>query len=544
MPGHDIIVIGASAGGVEAIVQLVKHLPPDLPAAIFVTLHVPAHGTSVLPNILNRCRTLEAVHPKDTETIQHGRIYVAPPDYHLLVKRGYVKLTRGPRENSFRPAIDPMFRTAARAYGARVVGVVLSGTLDDGTAGLEAVKLQGGVAVVQDPDEAMFVGMPRSAIENVDVDHIMSLADIASLLIRLAHEPVAEEIVAPVSREMEMETDVAEINSLAMQNDEHPGKPSGFACPDCGGVLWKINREGEILRFRCRTGHALSAESLLARQSEALEEALWTALRALEERAALARRMVQGARDRNRNQLAKRFDLQQKDAQERAAIIRQVILKGEAFPSAEPGATNSLTNEAEFLRPNTVPYLVAVAASAGGLNALSQVLSALPLDFPAAITVVQHLDHQRPSLMVDIMQIRTQLKVKQAEHGDVLQPSTVYIAPANKHLLVNQDGTLCLGDAQLVHFVRPSADLLFESVAASFKDRAIAIVLSGTGVDGARGVEAIKEMGGKVIAQDPATSEFVGMPQAAIDTKIVDFVLSLDEISSTLVNLINESLSE
>ncbi len=339
MPGHDIIVIGASAGGVEALTQLVKRLPPDLSAAIFIVLHVPAHATSVLPNILNRCKTLKALHPKDGAPIEHGRIYVAPPDYHLLIKRGYIKLTRGPRENGHRPAIDTLFRTAARNYGRRVVGVILSGTLDDGTAGLMAVKIRGGVAVVQDPDEAMFVGMPRSAIDKVDVNHILPLSDIAPLLVSLAQEPVEEETENPVSREMEMEAEVAEINSAPMQNDEHPGTPSGFGCPDCGGALWEI-RNGKLVRFRCRTGHAFSSESLLAKQSEAVEEALWVALRALEERADLARRMASGARAQNRNWAAERFAQQVEDAQQRAAIIRQVLLKGEADPTAEPDATD------------------------------------------------------------------------------------------------------------------------------------------------------------------------------------------------------------
>lgn len=173
MQGHDIIVVGASAGGVEALSELIRNLPPDLPAAIFVVLHIPRQGTSILPKILNRRlqkrqgASLMAAHPQDGDAIQHGRIYVAPPDRHLIVKEGYVRLVRGPQENSHRPAVDPLFRTAARVYGPRVVGVVLSGTLDDGTAGLVAVKKRGGVAVVQNPDEALYSGMPNSAIENL-----------------------------------------------------------------------------------------------------------------------------------------------------------------------------------------------------------------------------------------------------------------------------------------------------------------------------------------------------------------------------------------
>ena len=188
--------------------------------------------------------------------------------------------------------------------------------------------------------------------------------------------------------------------------------------------------------------------------------------------------------------------------------------------------------------PNAAFDVVALASSAGGLAALSRVLSALPPNFPAAIAVVQHLDPRHRSLMADILSRRTALKVKQAEEGDVLNPATVYIASPNRHLLVNPDGTLSLSQSELVHFVRPSADLLFESVAASYKDRAIAVVLTGTGSDGAMGVQAIKKMNGTVIVQDEKTSEFFGMPAAAIHTGNVDFILPLGEIASALVTLV------
>jgi two-component system chemotaxis response regulator CheB len=188
--------------------------------------------------------------------------------------------------------------------------------------------------------------------------------------------------------------------------------------------------------------------------------------------------------------------------------------------------------------PDAAFDVAALAASAGGLTALSRVLSALPSDFPAAVVVVQHLDPRHRSLMADILSRRTSLRVKQAEEGDLLTPATVYIAPPNRHLLVNPDGTLSLSQSELVHFVRPSADLLFEAVAASHKDRAIAVVLTGTGSDGAMGVQAIKKMGGTVIVQDEKTSQFFGMPAAAIQTGNADFILPLDEIASALVTLV------
>jgi two-component system, chemotaxis family, protein-glutamate methylesterase/glutaminase len=188
--------------------------------------------------------------------------------------------------------------------------------------------------------------------------------------------------------------------------------------------------------------------------------------------------------------------------------------------------------------PRSAFDLVAIASSAGGLRALTEVLSVLTADFPASITVVQHLDPRHRSLMADILNRQSRLPIKQAEEGDRVQPGAVFIAPPDRHLLVNVDGTLSLSRTELVHFVRPSADLLFESVAASFKDRALAVMLTGTGSDGATGVEAIKKMGGTVIAQDEGTSEFFGMPGAAIQTGVVDFVLPLKDIGPALTKLI------
>ncbi|TFI54260.1 chemotaxis protein CheB [Mastigocladus laminosus UU774] len=334
MPGHDIIVVGTSAGGVEALTNLVKNLPPDIKAAILIVLHVPSHGTSVLPRILKRAGSLPVSHVKDGEAILVGKIYVAPPDYHLLVKKGYVHLSRGARENSHSPAIDPLFRTAARAYGRRVVAVILTGVLDDGTAGLKAVKMRGGVAVVQDPNNAMYPGMPRSAIENVyDIDYILSLAEIPGVLVELANTPV-EEQENFVSEQMKYESDIAEVDMEAIDNDSRPGKPSGFVCPECGGGLWEL-QEGDLLRFRCRTGHAFSAETLLAEQSDALEDALWIAIRALKEKSSLARRMADRLSDRNHILSAERLRKEAQDCDDRAAVIREALLKSNRQELAE-----------------------------------------------------------------------------------------------------------------------------------------------------------------------------------------------------------------
>ncbi|HMF55355.1 MAG TPA: chemotaxis protein CheB [Pyrinomonadaceae bacterium] len=210
MSGHDIIVIGASAGGVEALSNLARNLPVDLPASVFIVLHVPAQTPSILPQILSRAGPLRAAHAVDNEPIRPGRIYVAPPDNHMLVERDYVRIVRGPKENRYRPAVDPMFRSAARNHGTRVVGVILTGALDDGTAGMRAVKSRGGKTVIQDPKEALYSGMPGSAQMNVKIDYCLPLAEIAPLLARLAHEPAEEEGACLVPDDLETEAKIAE----------------------------------------------------------------------------------------------------------------------------------------------------------------------------------------------------------------------------------------------------------------------------------------------------------------------------------------------
>lgn len=341
MPGHDIIVVGASAGGVEALVKVVGMLPADLPAAVFVVLHIPAQSPSLLPEILNRAGPLPAVHPKHGEAIQHGQIYVAPPDEHLLVGSGHVHVVRGPKENRHRPAVDPLFRSAAVTYGPRVVGVILTGSLDDGTAGLLAVKRRGGVAVVQDPDDALYSSMPRSALAHVDVDYSLPLENIGPLLVELAYEQAAGEAVHPVSKDMEIETKMAEMDMNALNNGEQVGTPSVFSCPECGGVLWELH-DGHLLRFRCRVGHAYSVDSILAGQSEAVEEALWSALKTLEESASLSRRMAREAQEGGKDWLAKRFEEKLHDAEQHATLIRQVLLKG--------GMNTTLNDRADLIR--------------------------------------------------------------------------------------------------------------------------------------------------------------------------------------------------
>src|SRR5918994_5075794 len=298
MPHHDIVVIGGSAGGIPALTTLVQGLPRDLPAALFVVVHIPPYSVSRLPQILSRSGPLYATHAVDGEPIQPGHIYVAPPDRHLLVRQGRIALSRGPRENHSRPAIDPLFRSAARAYGSRVIGVVLSGALYDGSMGLLAIKTRGGMAIVQDPREASVDSMPRRAIERAAADHILPVAEIAAALTDLVQQPVmaqgANTMVNTIDAEERLEAVIAE-DFVEQANNGRPEETTLFTCPDCGGVLWQ-GGEGPVLRFRCHVGHAFAPELLLSQKSEELETALWSSLRLLKEKATLTLQLANRTR--------------------------------------------------------------------------------------------------------------------------------------------------------------------------------------------------------------------------------------------------------
>jgi two-component system chemotaxis response regulator CheB len=323
--GRDIIVIGASAGGVQALCEVIEDLPPGLPAAVFVVLHVSPHGRSVLPAILQRKGCLPASHPSDGEPIERGRIYVAPPDRHLTIENGCVLLSRNASENGNRPAVDVLFRTAAKSYRSRVVGVVLSGNLDDGTAGLAAIKRCGGVAIVQDPGDADYPGMPENAIANVEIDHVLPVTEIGPLLRHLLYEP--RPTGALDCGDVEEEPDAMGVPEAERRGEGGAmGEPSGLTCPDCGGSLFE--RPGEQpMHFRCRTGHAYSPESLLAKQSDALEMALWAALRSLEENAALARRLEKRV-GTGSSAAAQRYGNRARDAEKHAKLLREILQRG------------------------------------------------------------------------------------------------------------------------------------------------------------------------------------------------------------------------
>ena len=319
MPGRDIVCIGASAGGINALIDFLGALP-EVPAALFVVVHTSPQGGGLLAEVLSRAGSWRTSYARDGEAIEHGRIYVAPADHHLLVKRNQVRTVRGPRENRFRPAIDPLFRTASHAYGARVIGIVLSGGLDDGTHGLELIKRHGGIAIAQDPEEAISPSMPLSAIQNVEVDYILRSAAIAARLPQLVAHQVDE--AEPVALARQEYHDVAE--GIEDIREQLTGPPSEFTCPECGGTLWELGG-GRVLRYRCHVGHGYTAESLLADQGDGLENALWGALRALEEHSMLRRRMADHALSTGNDPVARNFEDEAKQTELRASTIRQLL---------------------------------------------------------------------------------------------------------------------------------------------------------------------------------------------------------------------------
>jgi two-component system, chemotaxis family, protein-glutamate methylesterase/glutaminase len=325
LPNRNIIVMGASAGGLSAFNRIIKRLPEQLNAAVFIVWHVSPYSTSILPEILNRAGKLKASHPADGESIEMGKIYIAPPDHHLLLELGRIRLTKGPKENRFRPAVDPLFRSAAYAYGRRVVGVVLSGALDDGTAGLWAVKDRGGIAVVQDPAEAEQSSMPTSALANVEVDHCVPVSEIPSLLVALTKQVVQEESRIPVSKQLEIETKIALGADAAELDVKQLGKLSEFTCPDCHGTLIELTN-GNLQRFRCHTGHSFGSASLAAELTESVEQSLWTAIRAVEERVRLLKHLAQHAGDLEQTEVISSLRRELQENERRADLLRQAAM--------------------------------------------------------------------------------------------------------------------------------------------------------------------------------------------------------------------------
>lgn len=330
MKPRNIIVIGASAGGFDALKRLVADLPKDLAASIFVVWHMAADMRGVLPQVLNRAKTVFATHAADGEAIHKNRIYVAPPDRHLLVEKNRVRVARGPKENRFRPAVDPLFRSAAYAYNNRVIGVILSGALDDGTAGLWTIKQRGGLAVVQDPADAEVPSMPENALREVAVDYSIPISEMAELLVRLSQEEVADESEVNMERDEKIETEIriAGERSAFESGVMQLGELSPYTCPECHGVLSAL-RDGNIRRFRCHTGHAFSADALLATVTENVESGLYSAIRGIEETVMLLNHLGDHFAEVNQPKLAALYFNKANEAKERAQIVRQAVLSHE-----------------------------------------------------------------------------------------------------------------------------------------------------------------------------------------------------------------------
>jgi two-component system, chemotaxis family, protein-glutamate methylesterase/glutaminase len=346
---RDIVVIGASAGGLQALQQILSAMPRDAEAALLVVLHTAGRsGTSMLPHILQRKSNMPVSHPHDRDRILPGRVYIAPPGFHMIVEEGHVRVLQGPRENLHRPAIDPLFRSAAAAYGRRVIGVILTGMLDDGTAGLMVVSARGGEAIVQNPQSASFPSMPNSALNRVPSAHVLPLDDIAAFLSQLIADelPSEPEPANQASVGAEKETRIAELNMDEVSSEDRLGQPSPFACPDCGGVLWEIEQNG-FLRFRCRVGHAFTAQHLGVQQRQAVETALWEALRALEESASLYRRMAGRATTSQHELPARLYQERASNTESNAKILRDFLLR---VNLDESGITESIPGSSETVK--------------------------------------------------------------------------------------------------------------------------------------------------------------------------------------------------
>jgi two-component system, chemotaxis family, protein-glutamate methylesterase/glutaminase len=330
MEKRNIIVIGASAGGFNAIRRLVADLPPDLDAAIFIVWHMSPEVRGVLPQVLNQQKTLMAKNADDREPLLYNRIYVAPPDRHLIIENGLIRVTRGPKENRFRPAVDPLFRSAAYIYGPRVIGIVLSGALDDGTAGLWTIKSRGGITIVQEPTDAEVPSMPEHALEAVEIDYRVPVAEMAALLVKLTAEKEKQikDVNMEENKKTNLEVLIASQDYTFEKGMVQIGELTPYACPECHGVLSAI-KEGDIIRYRCHTGHAYSADSLLASITGNIEDTLWSAIRGVEESIILLNSLGDHFAEKNQPKLAALYFKKANEATDREKLVRQAVFNHE-----------------------------------------------------------------------------------------------------------------------------------------------------------------------------------------------------------------------
>lgn len=327
-PVKQVVVIGTSTGGISALRELLGQLPSNLPAAVFVTMHIGDHA-SLLPNFLAKATPLEVRFALPEERIRNGHVYVAPPDRHLLVEQGRLRLVRSAKENHSRPAIDPMFRSAAISYGNRAIGVLLTGELDDGVIGLQAIKAYGGVALVQDPETAPAPSMPESALRHVEVNACLPPEGLGRLLAQTVEQrrmqpPSAGESkrIEPFATENDLTYDLSAGGAQALSSI---GAVSGISCPECGGGLWELGLSPP--RFRCHTGHSYTSSTLLRCQDASVEEALWVAVRALHEKQLLIGRLAQSSKEAGRNSALEEYELADQELESHKAALKALITR-------------------------------------------------------------------------------------------------------------------------------------------------------------------------------------------------------------------------
>ncbi len=322
---RDIIVIGASSGGLEALNRVLEVLPIDLPAAVFIVMHVPANPPSILHAVLQRKSRLPVFPAVDGAQVRHGVITVAVSDCHLLFADGHLRLTRGPRENRARPAVDATMRSAAVVFGPRSIGVVLTGNLDDGTAGLWAIKDRGGVAIAQSPEEAEYPSMPRNAVQHVEVDHVVGLAELPALLQELVNEEIEIKVRDAGQDAVYIENLIAAGENALKSGVMSLGTPSMFTCPHCHGTLSEV-RDAGPLRFRCHTGHVFTPSSLIVDLDRTIDETLWSVLRSIDERQLLLRQLIEDAKVSGNDDAAQEYARQLEDARMRGDEIRALVM--------------------------------------------------------------------------------------------------------------------------------------------------------------------------------------------------------------------------
>ncbi len=327
MAKQDIIVIGASAGGIPALTELVKSLPANLDASVFIVLHISPYSPGILDRILSKSGPIVATYPADGEVIKRGHIYIAPPDHHLLLEKGNkVAVKKGPKENKFRPSVDALFRSAALIYGPRVIGIILSGMLDDGTSGMWNVKRCGGTAIVQDPLEAMYPSMPNNVIEYVESDYIIPIKEIDEVLIKLVGKKATKKphMTKAEMELLKMEVIIATHDNAFQLGILDKGVLTTFTCPECHGALVSIT-EGKMMRFRCHTGHAYTTSTLLAGVTSAVEETLWQAMRALEETNMLLNQISEHYKKVGNVAAAKKFKKKSIEVAKRARVVHDSV---------------------------------------------------------------------------------------------------------------------------------------------------------------------------------------------------------------------------